>query len=158
MQNIRISFYVLSESKAQDFLGFVCQLTQTVLTKSRESLLILSEDEALLHELDAALWTYESTSFIPHTLLSNAHLANESAALDYKAAPVSLATYIPTSFKGIVVNTTAHPITDLISGTSTAVPTRILEIIKPEASSVDEGRLKYKRYQALGYELTHFKV
>ena len=158
MQNIRISFYVLSESKAQDFLGFVCQLTQTVLTKSRESLLILSEDDALLHELDKALWEYESTSFIPHTLLSNERSANDSVSINHEVAPVSLATYIPTSFRGIVVNTTAHPITDLISGTSTAVPTRILEIIKPEASSVDEGRLKYKRYQALGYELTHFKV
>ncbi|WP_261869894.1 hypothetical protein [Psychrobacter sp. JCM 18901] len=54
---MKISFYVLSESKAQDFLGFICQLTQTALNKSAQSLLILIEDETLLANLDTALCT-----------------------------------------------------------------------------------------------------
>ena len=69
---MKISFYVLSESKAQDFLGFICQLTQTALNKSAQSLLILIEDETLLANLDTALWAQDSTSFIPHQCLSDA--------------------------------------------------------------------------------------
>ncbi|MFP3355210.1 DNA polymerase III subunit chi, partial [Pseudoalteromonas sp. SIMBA_153] len=53
----------------QDFLGFICQLTQTALNKSAQSLLILIEDETLLANLDTALWSQDSTSFIPHQCL-----------------------------------------------------------------------------------------
>lgn len=66
---MNISFYVLSESKAQDFLGFICQLTQTALNKSTQSVLILIEDEALLSTFDEALWAQEAVSFIPHQRL-----------------------------------------------------------------------------------------
>ncbi|MGO3467440.1 DNA polymerase III subunit chi, partial [Psychrobacter sp.] len=66
---MKISFYVLSENKAQEILGFICQLTQTALNKSTQSLLILIEDEALLSSLDEALWAQDSTSFIPHQRL-----------------------------------------------------------------------------------------
>lgn len=63
---MKVSFYVLTENKAQDFLGFICQLTQTALNKSSQSLLILIEkDDALLSTLDEALWAQDDTSFIP---------------------------------------------------------------------------------------------
>ena len=42
--------------------------------------------------------------------------------------------------------------------TINAQPTRVLELIKPDATSMQEGRHKYKAYQQLGYELTHFNV
>ena len=42
---MNISFYILSESKAQDILGFICQLTQTALNKSAQSLLILIDKD-----------------------------------------------------------------------------------------------------------------
>ncbi|MBH0063687.1 MULTISPECIES: DNA polymerase III subunit chi [Psychrobacter] len=166
---MKISFYVLSESKAQDFLGFICQLTQTALNKSTQSLLILIEDDALLSSLDEALWAQEATSFIPHQCLldtgaqgtdtegtdvdtATAHTNNESLA------PVLLGNHMPADFKGIVLNTTIRPVNTFMAATSNAQPTRVLELIKPDATSVEEGRNKYKTYQQLGYELTHFKV
>ena len=152
---MKISFYVLSESKAQDFLGFICQLTQTALNKSTQSLLILIEDDALLSTLDEALWVQDATSFIPHQRLSN---ADTDIATSKPLAPVSLGNYMPADFNGIVLNTTIHPVNDFMAATSNAHPTRVLELIKPETSSVQEGRNKYKRYKQLGYELTHFKV
>ncbi|WP_243443616.1 hypothetical protein [Psychrobacter sp. JCM 18903] len=52
---MKVSFYVLTENKAQDFLGFICQLTQTALNKSSQSLLILIEkNDELLSTLDEA--------------------------------------------------------------------------------------------------------
>ena len=161
---MKVSFYVLTENKAQDFLGFICQLTQTALNKSNQSLLILAEDETLIGELDKALWAQEDTSFIPHQRLldSNTEGADMDVAntdINHKLlAPVLLASYMPADFKGIVLNTTIRPVNDFINATSNTLPTRILELIKPDTVSTEAGRAKYKHYQQLGYELTHFKV
>ncbi|AMN66350.1 DNA polymerase III subunit chi [Psychrobacter sp. P11G5] len=157
---MKISFYVLSESKAQDFLGFICQLTQTALNKSTQSILILIKDDALLSTLDEALWAQDAASFIPHQRLSNVDTkgADTDVATSKPLAPVLLGAYMPADFNGIVLNTTIHPVNDFMAATSNAKPSRVLELIKPDAISVQEGRHKYKIYQQLGYELTHFKV
>lgn len=153
---MKISFYVLSESKAQDFLGFICQLTQTALNKSEQSLWILAADEAQLTDLDDALWSEDPLSFIPHHCLLDS--ATKKTDANTPLAPVMLSTHMPADFSGIVINTTSRPVTDFISANSSAKPSRILEIIKPDETSVIEGRHKYKSYQQAGYELTHFKV
>lgn len=175
MQKPNVSFYVLSESKAQDFLGFTCHLIQTALNKSHESLLILVEDESLISELDDALWSYAASGFIPHQRLriderisdsnindsndvTNAHVTDVHTVTSALLAPVLLAPYLPAEFNGIIVNTTTRPVNDFITATSNSHLTRILEIIRPDTASVQEGRQKYKHYQQLGYELTHFKV
>ena len=151
---MNVSFYVLTENKAQDFLGFICQLTQTALNKSNQSLLILIADDELLATLDKALWVQEATSFIPHQRLLDA-----DTDINYKVlACVLLSPYMPANFKGMVLNTTIRPVSTFISTTINAQPTRVLELIKPDATSVQEGRHKYKSYQKLGYELTHFNV
>ena len=169
---MKVSFYVLSESKAQDFLGFICQLTQTALNKSSQSLLILiDKQDALLSTLDEALWAHDATSFIPHQRLLDSNIGDgantdtshrENTAINpinsQPLAPVLLGSYMPADFKGIVLNTTIHPVNDFMAATNNAQPTRVLELIKPDANSVQEGRHKYKSYQQLGYELTHFKV
>lgn len=150
-----VSFYVLSDHKAEDFLGFISQLVQTALNKSNQSLLLLIDNESLLNELDEALWSQQAVNFIPHQLL----VASATApATDDLLAPVLLGDYLPSQFKGIVLNTTTRAVNDFMSTTSNTLPTRILEIIKPDTTSMQQGREKYKRYQQLGYELTHFKV
>ena len=166
-QKRNVSFYVLSENKAQDFLGFICQLTQTALNKSSQSVLILADSEPLLNEFDSALWSNEATSFIPHQRLDTASAIDSVVAIKasdnaedqlLSLAPVLLGQQIPTDFSGIVINTTSRPVNDYIGATSNAKVTRMLEIIKPDAKSVEQGRTKYKSYQQLGYELSHFKV
>ena len=151
---MKISIYVLSENKAQDILGFICQLTQTALNKSKQSLLILIDDNELLTTLDTVLWEQEPTSFIPHQCLSDADTDIQHKVL----APVLLSSYMPANFKGMVLNTTIRPVNTFMAATLNAQPTRVLELIKPDVSSVQEGRHKYKSYQKLGYELTHFNV
>lgn len=156
---MQISFYVLSESKAQDLLGFICQLTQTALNKSNQSLLILAEEDALLGTLDEALWAHDASSFIPHQRLSNDSSTATDVADDVtKLAPVLLSSYMPIDFDGIVLNITPRPVNDFMAVAGSAHPTRVLELIKPDAKSMQEGRNKYKHYQQLEYQLTHFKV
>lgn len=153
---MNISFYVLSESNAQDSLGFICQLTQTALNKGTQSLLILTEDEPMLGVLDEALWADEATSFIPHQrLVANDTMTDQT---DSAVAPVLLGAYLPVNFNGIIINLTSRPITDFINATNNATPTRVLELIQPDTASMQAGRDNYKHYQQLGYELTHFKV
>ena len=144
-----VSFYVLSDHKAQDLLGFICQLTQTALNKSGQSILILIEDNELLDKLDQALWDNDALSFVPHELLTGSSVP---------VAPVALGSYMPAGFDGIVLNTTIRPVNEFMTSTSNARFTRVLEIIRPDSNSVQEGRAKYKYYQQLNYELTHFKV
>ena len=151
---MKVSFYVLTENKAQDILGFICQLTQTALNKSNQSLLILIDDAELLSTLDEALWGQEPTSFIPHQCLLDADTDINHKAL----APVLLSNYMPANFKGMVLNTTIHLVNTFMTATINAQPIRVLELIKPDANSLQEGRHKYKSYKQLGYELTHFKV
>ena len=163
---MKVSFYVLTENKAQDFLGFICQLTQTALNKSSQSLLILIEKEdELLSTLDEALWSQDAVSFIPHQRLLAADVdgadtekTSINSINNQPLAPVLLGSYMPADFKGIVLNTTIHPVNDFMAATNNAQPSRVLELIKPDANSMQEGRHKYKAYQQLGYELTHFKV
>lgn len=156
---MQISFYILSESKAQDLLGFICQLTQTALNKSNQSLLILAEEDVLLGTLDEALWAHDASSFIPHQRLSNdSSTATDVADDAIKLAPVLLSSYMPIDFDGIVLNITPRPVNDFMAGAGSAHPTRVLELIKPDAKSMQEGRNKYKHYQQLEYQLTHFKV
>lgn len=145
-----VSFYVLSEAKAQDILGFMVQLVQTALHKSKQSILVLIDEPSLLSELDKALWTHDVVSFIPHQLLT-------TNTTDDLLAPVLLGDYLPEQFKGIVLNTAARTVTDFIGATHNVSITRMLEIIKPDTASTEAGRAKYKHYQQLGYELTHFK-
>ena len=153
---MNISFYVLSESKAQDSLGFICQLTQTALNKGTQSLLILTEDEPLLGTLDDALWADEATSFIPHQRLDVDNAIADQT--DSVLAPVLLSSYLPANFNGVIINLTSNPITKFMTATNNAAPTRVLELIKPDAESMQAGRNNYKHYQQLGYELTHFNV
>ncbi len=153
MQNVQnVSFYVLSENKAQDLLGFICQLTQTALNKGAQPLLILTTDDTLLDALDEALWTFEPASFIPHQRLESSETSTTNNA------PVLLGSYLPDAFTGMVVNTTLHPVHDFVAAHAQVTLTRVLEIIKPDEVSVQAGRTKYKHYKQLGFELTHFKV
>lgn len=158
---MQISFYTLSNDRAQDILGFICGLTQKALNNSEQTIIILSDNDTLTETLDEALWSHEVTSFIPHQILTSTEHSTESlinSAADTPAAPVLISAFLPAAFKGIVLNTTTRPITDFIATNSHAAPTRILEIIAPDASSMQSGRDKYKHYKNLGYELAHFKV
>ncbi|MEH6668660.1 MAG: DNA polymerase III subunit chi, partial [Psychrobacter sp.] len=73
-------------------------------------------------------------------------------------APVLLGNHMPADFNGIVLNTTTRPVNDFMAATNNSKPSRVLELILPDATSTQEGRNKYKAYQQLGYDLTHFKV
>ena len=152
---MQVSFYLLNDNKAQDILGFVCQLTQKVLQQSSAPLAIVASDRDLLTQLDTLLWTQQADSFIPHQLMDN-----QEASISTEARQVAIAYLCQTlspEFQGLVLNLNDSPIGD----TSTHPPqgiSRILEIIRPDDNSVATGRDKYKHYQQQGATLEHFRL
>lgn len=84
---MQISFYVLNDRfisntassphENEAVLDFVCKLTETVLKKSALSLVIVDDDHERLKLLDHRLWTFDPTSFIPHSLIQSAAVATD---------------------------------------------------------------------------------
>ena len=162
---MQISFYVLGERymkqdataestisavDAGAVLNFVCRLTQTVMTKSEHSLVIVDNQTERLKALDEQLWSFDATSFIPHTLISG-----EQVTADKLSAPVTLLSSLPSNFDGVVLNLapTALPLSK--NGT---LPDRVLEIITPDEVSKQQGRDKYRAYRDLGFELIYYPI
>ena len=162
---MQISFYVLGERymkqnatvestvsavDAGAVLNFVCRLTQTVMTKSEHSLVIVDDQTDRLKALDEQLWSFDATSFIPHTLISG-----EQVTADKLSAPVTLLSSLPSNFDGVVLNLapTALPLSK--NGT---LPDRVLEIITPDEVSKQQGRDKYRAYRDLGFELIYYPI
>ncbi|GAA0323928.1 DNA polymerase III subunit chi [Psychrobacter aestuarii] len=149
---MQVSFYLLNENKAQDILGFVCQLTQKVLKQSAKPLVILSTDTPRLQQLDEALWSLDASSFIPHHLWTDAPIA--AIPSDTRAAPAAyLCTALPLNYDGVVLNLDDAPI-----HSDGGHVTRVLELIAPDEHSVQIGRDKYKHYQQRGATLEHFRL
>ena len=148
---MQVSFYLLNDNKAQDILGFVCQLTQKVLKQSSAPLVIVASDAETLTQLDTLLWTQQADSFIPHQMVDNQHAPIPTEA---RQVPIAyLCHTLPPDYQGIVVNLNETPIDTAQQNIS-----RILEIICPDNNSVDIGRDKYKHYQQLGAALEHFRL
>ena len=165
---MQISFYVLGERymkhdataastvsavNAEAVLNFVCRLTQTVLNKSEHSLVIIDDQNDRLRKLNEQLWSFDATSFIPHTLISDVH--DDQVTADKLSAPVTLLSSLPQSFDGVVLNLapTALPLSK--NGT---LPERVLEIITPDEVSKQQGRDKYRAYRDLGFELIYYPI
>ncbi len=155
MTPVSVIFYVLSETKAQDILGFVCSLTQTVIDKSELAVVILSEDKTKLAALDDELWGFEVTSFIPHQVL------DDNANLDSKnfSPRVLLSQTLPNGFSGAVINLTPKALVlNSDNHSQNSNPSRILELVLPNEQSTALGRQKYQVYKQQGCKLQHFKV
>jgi len=159
MTPVSVSFYVLSENKAQDILGFVCSLTQTVIDKSELAVVILSEDKTKLAALDDELWDFEATSFIPHQVL------DDNANLEPKgfSPRVLLSQTLPNGFSGAVINLMPKALVlnsdnHSQSPSQNSNPSRILELVLPNEQSTALGRQKYQAYKSQGCKLQHFKV
>lgn len=162
---MQISFYVLGERymqqdatavstasavDAEAVLNFVCRLTQTVLNKSEHSLVIVDDQTDRLQALDEQLWSFDATSFIPHTLITDNQVTAEKLS-----APVTLLPSFPPNFDGVVLNLAPTALALSKNGT---LPERVLEIITPDEVSKQQGRDKYRAYRDLGFELIYYPI
>ncbi|PNK60834.1 DNA polymerase III subunit chi [Psychrobacter sp. FDAARGOS_221] len=144
-----------TDPSAEAVLLFVCKLIQTVVKKSDYSLIVIDDQPQRLQQLDAQLWTFDATSFIPHELI-----LDEAPTTAMLSAPVILVSSMPEGFDGVVLNLAAAalPLTANDSNQNSVRPERVLEIISPDETSKEQGRQKYRIYRDLGLELVHHNI
>lgn len=137
----RIDFH----SNVPDKITYACRLVRKARTANSANcqIVLLTKDAQDLAALDAALWTFSETDFVPHVLASD-ELAphtpvilsdSDAAELPHHQILINLTGATPANFTRFV---------------------RMFEIISSEESDKLAGRERYKFYQQGGYALTHF--
>jgi DNA polymerase-3 subunit chi len=125
---------------APDPIAYACRLLRKAVGSGAKVIVVAAEDT--LDALDAALWTFTSTDFVPHCVInSEAHLLAMS--------PVVLATSATTSpHHHVLLNLGQH------------IPTgfelfeRVIEVVALDDESRKLARGRWRQYQAFGYDIT----
>ncbi|MCH7344138.1 DNA polymerase III subunit chi [Pelomonas sp. CA6] len=103
----------------------------------------------LLDRLDQALWTFESTGFLPHVRVGARGvsdfqlrrtpivLAERPLDLPHRQALLNLEASIPEGFEGFE---------------------RVLEVVSQDEEQMRAGRDRFRRYKQLGYEVRHHVI
>ena len=137
----RVDFYVLERAGEPARVNTACRLASKAFAEGKQ-VWIQVATESMASEIDAALWTFEDRSFVPHECWSGE---------GEMAAPVLIAT-----------GACPQPWTDVLINISDgdelppSLPDRVLEIIGAGADERERGRLRYRQYRDGDHELhTH---
>ena len=114
---------------------FACRLTEKARSLGHRVCLFAGSEE-LAHEIDALLWSFSSTSFIPHEIVA----ADGTCAEDVCIAVTS----VPKDANDVVINLTSDALGD-VEGIA-----RVNEIIIQEPEALEQARARYRHYQQAG--------
>lgn len=136
---LQVSFY----SDAEDPLHYACRLIRRALASGKPVGVCVTPGQAA--RLDALLWSFESTEFIPHRRWDGATppapgevlLVDDAAQLPHRGLLLNLAENMPSD--GLDFE-------------------RVLEVIGREPSHVQAGRARYRAYLQAGAKLDHFSA
>ena len=134
----RIDFH----TNVPDKLAYACRLARKAYG-AQHRMVVLVDDAQQLAALDAALWSFSATDFLPHVQAGDA-LAGETPIVltDSDAA--------------------ALPHTQLLVNLSRRTPAcvdqfeRMIEVVSAEEDDAAAGRQRYVAYKQQSYPLTHF--
>ncbi len=135
----KVDFY----TGAEDKLRTACQLSHKAMQNGLRVLLHVPDEQAL-SALDALLWQYPATAFIPHCRSQDAAAADMPVVLGCDAE--------------------ALPHSELLISLHTACPPffsrfeRVIEIVGQEEEEVRLGRQRFGFYRDRGYEMRHFDL
>lgn len=121
-------------------LAYACRLLRKAAGSGAKVLVIGEPDN--LKQLDAALWTFSATDFVPHC-----ELDGEPAAV--AASPVLLASSL-----------TSAPHHDVLLNLGRLVPEgfekyqRVIELVGTDDEERQLARVRWKHYTDLGYAIT----
>ncbi len=137
----RIDFYILPVAEPHGALSFACRLAEKV-WQSGNGVYIHGADEEQARALDAMLWQFRDSAFVPHELaLGEAPRAG---------CPVVVGTGDdPGEHHGVLLNL------------GSAIPSffarfdRVAEVVLNEPAARTESRKRWAFYKDRGYELAH---
>jgi len=136
----RIDFYLLPLSEPHGKLSFACRLAEKAY-QSGHQVYVHGADSTEAERLDALLWSFRDTSFVPHRLLG-AQGEGGAAVLvgsgeddpEHHDVMINLAAAVPPLFSRFE---------------------RVAEIVLNDADSLAESRKRWSFYKDRGYPLQH---
>ena len=136
----RIDFH----TNVPDKVAYACRLARKAWAANHR-VVLMAEDEAQLAELNAAMWTFSATDFLPHVLAGDALAA---------ATPILLTdsddAELPHTHKELLVNLSRR------APGHVARFERLIEVISSDEDDAAAGRKRYVAYKQQDYPLTHF--
>ena len=135
----KVDFYTGSEDK----LRTACQLSHKAMQGGLR-VLLHAPDAACADMLDALLWQYPATAFIPHCR------AHDAAADEMPVILAQDAAALPHSQLLISLHTVCLPFFTRFE--------RVIEIVGLDEEDVRLGRERFGFYRDRGYEMRHFDL
>ncbi len=136
----RIDFH----TNVPDKVAYACRLVRKAWAANNR-VVLMAEDDAQLAELNAAMWTFSATDFLPHVLAGDALAASTPIILtDNDEAE------LPHTHKELLVNLSRR------APGHVAQFERMIEVISSDEDDAAAGRKRYVAYKQQDYPLTHF--
>lgn len=145
----RVDFYILPDADIRQRHLFACKLVEKAF-RLGHSIYVHSDDGAQANAVDQLLWSFRSSSFIPH------RVCHDPASPTKTSEPVQI---------GYSMTDAQHPphvLKDLLINLSQGVPDcfsrfeRVMEIVIQEPQVQEITRANYRFYRDRGYRLqTH---
>jgi len=131
----QVNFYKLQQDSEQARAVFACRLAEKARSLGH-SVCLLTDNETAAREIDALLWSFAPSSFIPHALLNGSAPCSE---------PVSIAIeQVPEWARDVVINLS----TAAVDGFEPIA--RVNEIIIQEPIALEQARERFRHYQQAG--------
>jgi DNA polymerase-3 subunit chi len=139
-----------------DKLTYACRFLRKAVGSGARVLVVAGPDnEALLHQLDQALWTFSAQEFLPHCTA-------QAAPAVLTASPLLLADSVATTMQPQVA---AHwPQADVLLNLGEGVPPgfesflRLIELVSLDDADRQAARARWKHYQERGYPLVRHDI
>jgi DNA polymerase-3 subunit chi len=136
----RIDFH----TNVPDKVAYACRLARKAWAANNR-VVMLAEDAVQLAQLNAAMWTFSATDFLPHVLVDDALAAGTPILLtDSDEAE------LPHTHKELLVNLSRR------APGHVAQFERMIEVISSDEDDAAAGRKRYVAYKQQDYPLTHF--
>ena len=137
----QVSFYRLSTADPDSRLQFACRLTEKA-RKAGHRVFILSDSESQATRLDALLWDFKPSGFLPHSLLGS----SDDASGGTREAVLVGTDIAQACDPDMLINLTAQPCQQHERFQ------RIDEILCADEQILAAGRDSYRFYQSQGYQ------
>lgn len=138
----RVVFYLIASDSTRERQAFACRLAEKAY-RTGHKVYIHTDSEPQCKTLDDLLWTFRAGSFVPHGIL------NDTAPTPHQPVVIGCKP-TPPEWREIVINLSSACPQEL-DGAG-----RILEILDRGEDTRQAGRIRYRRYQQMGFDLeTH---
>jgi len=136
----KVNFYLLKETDEQARSVLACRLAEKLYKQNRRVHVQVASDEAA-REFDQLLWSFNASSFIPHTVNTDTQQAAVTVTIGYARRSAA---------SGDLLN-----LTDSLPPDHARLDT-IAEFVVNDAEAKVQSRQLWNTYKQLGYELqTH---